>query len=100
MAEPAVQAVQEPPAELLWLIKEGVQMKYAIVENGVCINVIMARTDFAASIGAVELPDGYGIGDTYTDGVWEKQEVNATGKPDIEERLIALESAVLAMMEV
>lgn len=100
MAEPAVQAVQEPPAELLWLIKEGVQMKYAIVENGVCVNVIMARADFAASIGAVELPDGYGIGDTYTDGVWEKQEVNAAGKPDIEERLIALESAVLAMMEV
>ena len=87
MTEPAVQAVQEPPAELLWLIKEGVQMKYAIVENGVCVNVIMARTDFAASIGAVELPDGYGIGDTYTDGVWshpEPPEPEPTAADDLE----------------
>lgn len=62
-------------------------MKYAIVENGVCVNVIMARTDFAASIGAVELPDGYGIGDTYTDGVWshpEPPEPEPTAADDLE----------------
>ena len=62
-------------------------MKYAIVENGVCINVIMAKADFATAIGAVELPDGYGIGDTYIDGEWshpEPPEPEPTAADDLE----------------
>jgi hypothetical protein len=47
-------------------------MNYAILENGVCANTIVADADFAATIGAIELPDGYGIGDTCNNGVWTK----------------------------
>ena len=62
-------------------------MKYAIVENNICTNIIVANADFAVSIGAVELPDGYGIGDTYTDGVWshpEPPEPEPTAADDLE----------------
>ena len=45
-------------------------MKYAIIENHICVNVIVADEAFATKIGAVPLPDGYGIGDSYDGGVW------------------------------
>lgn len=45
-------------------------MRYGVIKNEVCVNVIRARADFAASIGAIELPDDFGIGDIYIDGVW------------------------------
>ncbi|MDL2288259.1 hypothetical protein LJC32_02640 [Oscillospiraceae bacterium OttesenSCG-928-F05] len=46
-------------------------MRYAVIEEGICTNVIEADGAFAAEIGAVPLPEGYGIGDSCTDGVWK-----------------------------
>lgn len=44
-------------------------MSYGIIENNKCVNVIEAEADFAESIGAVEIPEGFWIGDYY-DGEW------------------------------
>lgn len=46
-------------------------MRCAIVTNGTVTNIIEATADFAESIGAVEIPNGYGIGDKCVDGLWE-----------------------------
>lgn len=73
--------------------------KYAIIENGVCKNVIVAGAEFAEQIGAVLLAEGFGIGDMYTNGIWSKAAAEEPA-PTAEERLTALEEAVLAMMEV
>lgn len=45
-------------------------MQYAIIENGVVANAIVADAEFAASIGAVELPEHAGIGWTYDGTTW------------------------------
>ena len=74
-------------------------MKYAIIENGVCKNVIVAGAEFAEQIGAVVLAAGFGVGDMYTNGSWSKAAAEEP-TPTAEERLTALEEAVLAMMEV
>ena len=73
--------------------------RYAVIENGVCTNVIVANSGFAQGIGAVEISQGFGIGDIYENGTWTKASVQDTA-PTAEERLTALEEAVLAMMEV
>lgn len=73
--------------------------KYAIIENGVCRNVIVAGAEFAEQMGAVLLAEGFGIGDMYTNGSWSKAAMQ-NAAPTAEERLTALEEAVLAMMEV
>jgi hypothetical protein len=49
-------------------------MVYAIIKSGICENIIEAGPDFAAGIGAVELPGGYGIGDYYDGENWTKAE--------------------------
>lgn len=49
-------------------------MNYGVIENGVCTNIIVADALFAAKIGAVELVEGFGIGDLY-DGNWVKAEI-------------------------
>lgn len=72
--------------------------KYAVIENGVCTNIIVANSTFAQEIGAVEIPQGFGIGDIYKNGSWSK--ATPEPEPTTEERLAALEEAVLAMMEV
>ena len=73
-------------------------MRYGIIKDGICQNVIVSELEFAKKIGAVEVPKGYGIGDWYIDGVWEKAKIFKS-EPTAEERLSALESAMLAMME-
>ena len=73
--------------------------KYAVIENGVCTNVIAANSAFAQEIGAVEVMGGFGIGDIYKNGIWSKAAMQ-NAVPTTEERLAALEEAVLAMMEV
>ena len=45
---------------------------YAVIENNVIVNVIEADTHFAASINAVALPEGYGIGDSIEAGGFVK----------------------------
>jgi len=47
---------------------------YAIIENGKVVNVIEADKEFAESIGAIKILDGYGVGDEYSDGKWTKVE--------------------------
>jgi hypothetical protein len=44
-------------------------MKYAIIENGVVANVVVAEADYAAEQGWIECPDA-GPGWTYADGVF------------------------------
>ena len=66
-------------------------MNYAIIENGVCVNTILADTIFAEQIGAVLLPDGFGIGDSFIDDVWARKEtpipdpIESDAQPDINE---------------
>ena len=43
--------------------------RYAIIENGVAVNVVIADAEFAATHGWVECPDA-GPGWTYADGVF------------------------------
>lgn len=63
-------------------------MPYGIIENGQCVNAIEADEIFALSSGAVEIPDGYWIGDYY-DGEWHHE------KPQtIDDRVTTLESEV------
>lgn len=40
-------------------------MEYAIVKDGVVVNAIISDSEFAESIGAIEMPAGFGIGDIY-----------------------------------
>lgn len=56
-------------------------MRYAIIKDGVCENIIEAGPDFAAGIGAIELPDGYGIGDLYDGANWAKAEPPEVSQP-------------------
>lgn len=46
--------------------------KYAVIENNVVVNVIEADAVSAASINAVALPEGYGIGDSIEAGGFVK----------------------------
>ena len=73
-------------------------MIYGIIKDGICENTIVSSAGFADTIGAVEVPEGYGIGDRYIDGVWEKGEAPKS-EPTTEDRISALESAMLAVLE-
>lgn len=55
---------------------------YAIIENGVVNNIIVADADFAASIRAVEIPDGYGVGDSFDGADWHKA-IEPEAPPDL-----------------
>lgn len=48
-------------------------MKYAIIENNKIVNI--AVSDTALSDNWIELQDGFGIGDNYSNGVFSKAEV-------------------------
>lgn len=47
-------------------------MRYAQILDGKIVNIIEADAAFAASIGAVEVPDTFDIGDLYSDGTFSK----------------------------
>lgn len=49
-------------------------MKYAVLDGALVVNVILATPEFAAGIGAVAIPDEFGIGDSLVDGEWVKAE--------------------------
>lgn len=62
----------------------------AYIERGKCVGV----SDFAedvrlAHFGAVEIPDGYGVGDTFDGKQWYKTE------PSIDELLIARKKEII-----
>lgn len=52
-------------------------MRYAVIKDDVCVNIVVAGEAFAEAMGFVALPNGYGIGDTCVHGVWQKQETAA-----------------------
>lgn len=58
-------------------------MRYAIVKDGICVNVIVAGASFAAKIGAVEIPDEFNIGDLF-DGVNWTKKVEPAPEPEPE----------------
>jgi len=60
-------------------------MEYAIVEDGVVGNVIVSDAEFAAGIGAVLLPDGFGIGDFFDGMTWTKAPAPAPPPPTAEQ---------------
>ena len=47
-------------------------MRYAVIQDHVCVNIVVSDETFATERGLVALPDGFGIGDRYIDGVWQK----------------------------
>ena len=49
-------------------------MRYAIIKDGICVNAIESEETFAKSIGAINLPDGYGPGDLFDGYAWTKAE--------------------------
>lgn len=79
-------------------------MRYAIISGNVVTNTIVADADFAATIGAVELPEYAGIGWTY-DGVnWTAPPLPAPPPPPTsasmrQARLALLQAGKLAAVE-
>ena len=71
-------------------------MSYGIIENGKCINAIEADETFALSLGAVEIPDGYWIGDYY-DGEWH-HEKPSTETQILQAQVADLQNQILTMM--
>ena len=69
-------------------------MKFAIVKNGICENIIVAGAEYAAKIGAVEIPEGFGIGDVFDGESWEHPEPGIDPAPTMEERVATLETDV------
>ena len=65
-----------------------------MVENGVVTNIIVVPNDEFQLDGVelVSIPDGFGIGDLYTNGVWTKaenpQSKTETREPTTEEILL------------
>lgn len=51
------------------LIKEK-YMRYAIIQEGVCVNIVKSDAVFAQTMGWIPLPDGFGIGDRLTGGTF------------------------------
>lgn len=46
--------------------------RYAIIENGVVINIVVSDAEFAAQNGWVSLPNGFGINDLYDGSTFTK----------------------------
>lgn len=46
--------------------------RYAIIENGVVVNIVVSDADFAAQNGWISLPNGFGIDDLYDGSTFTK----------------------------
>ena len=76
-------------------------MKYAIIEVGTVVNVVLADAQFALSNGWVECPDDVEIGWTYANGVFTappEPEVVAPAAPT-KEQLMAEIAALTAKIQ-
>lgn len=86
-------------------------MEIGFIRNNICFNVavfddIRIMQEFEKQLkkdgivdNLVEIPEGFGIGDKYEDGVWSKQETPIIAQdPSTEERLAALEAAMSFML--
>ena len=86
-------------------------MNIAIIKDNLCVNIALfdslatAHTFLAAGVydadAVVELPDGYGIGDSYDGSAWTKApapEPEPEPEPEptvtLEERVTAIENAI------
>lgn len=77
--------------------------RYAIIENGVAVNVVIADVEFAAQQGWVECPDA-GPGWTYADGVFTAPVVVEPPTPEptpapTKEELLAQLQAIQAQIQ-
>jgi hypothetical protein len=75
-------------------------MKYAIIENGVVTNVVVAEAEYAQSQGWVECPTA-GPGWTYADGVFTEPAVVEPTVPTTptKEQLMAELAALTAKIQ-
>jgi hypothetical protein len=75
-------------------------MKYAIIENGVVVNVVVAETEYAQSQGWIDCPTA-GPGWTYADGVFTKPVVVAPEPvpAPTKEQLLAQLNAIAAQIQ-
>lgn len=75
-------------------------MRYAIVENGIVVNVVEADSEFASQNGLVECPTA-GPGWTYSDGVFTKPVVTVPEPPPppTKEQLLAQLQALQAQIQ-
>lgn len=89
-------------------------MNIAIIKDGTCINIVVFdRLDTAQQFltagvyqadSIIELPDGYGIGDSYDGSTWTKAPEPVEPEPEpepvepevtLEERVAAIETAIM-----
>lgn len=74
--------------------------RYAIIENGVAVNVVVADAEYAGQLGWVECPDA-GPGWTYADGVFTAPVVVEPPAPPAptKEELLAQLNALSAQIQ-
>jgi len=100
----AAMAAMALPVSLLG--KDFGMKNYAIIEDGIVINAIVADIDFAQANGLVLLTDGAGIGWSYIDGqfidgrVYSEPEIEPTlTKEELLDQLQALQAQIIALEE-
>ncbi|MDW5300763.1 MAG: hypothetical protein SA378_11615 [Sedimentibacter sp.] len=82
-------------------------MTIAFIKNNICVNIVVFKddtelNDFKVNYmtqslieDAIVLPEGFGIGDYYINGIWTKAPiVEIVIGPTIEERLILAEDMI------
>ena len=45
-------------------------MRYAVIKDGICTNIVVSDPQFAEIMGWVLLPEGFNIGDGYENGAF------------------------------
>lgn len=88
-------------------------MNIAIIKDGTCVNIAVfdnldtAQQFLTAGVyqadSIIELPDGYGIGDSYDGSTWTKAPEPVEPEPvepevTLEERVAAIETAIMEGM--
>lgn len=75
-------------------------MKYAMVEDGIVTNIIVAEADVALELGAMDFYDGCSMGEPYDPPTVEKRVINLeTEKADKTEVEAVWESMAAAIQE-
>lgn len=75
-------------------------MKYAMVEDGIVTNIIVAEADVALDLGAMDFYDGCSMGEPYDPPTVEKRVINLeTEKADKTEVEAVWESMAAAYQE-
>lgn len=77
-------------------------MKYAIIENGIVVNIVVAEPEYANTQGWVAVTDGAGIGWTYgnnrfVDNRSTPEPQQSTTKEELLAQLQALQAQIQAL---